>query len=207
MTDGAADHVLTAGHCGPTGPEWLAGGRPVGATAAGGFPGDACSLVEYAGGGAGDGKGVRITGTGAVSVGRRVFRSGGTTGLRGGRVTAADAAVNHPEGTVTGLIETEVCAEAGDSGGPLFSEGPGTRYQLGRQRECVKGGTTFLQPVDEALRSLGVPLITAPPGRVRADRVRRTRDAGPDAETSSRRPVSPVGSTSVPACWSSPAAS
>ncbi|GGS78110.1 hypothetical protein GCM10010240_09020 [Streptomyces griseoviridis] len=48
MTDRAADHVLKAGHCGPAGPEWFAGGRPVGATAAGGFPGDDCSLVEYA---------------------------------------------------------------------------------------------------------------------------------------------------------------
>ncbi|GGS78103.1 hypothetical protein J2S47_006415 [Streptomyces griseoviridis] len=87
---------------------------------------------------------MRITGTGAVSMGRRVFRSGGATGLRGGRVTAADAAVNHPEGTVTGLIETEVCAEAGDSGGPLFSEGLALGISSGGSGDCVKGGTTFL---------------------------------------------------------------
>jgi streptogrisin D len=29
--------------------------------------------------------------------------------------------VNYPEGTVTGLIKTSLCAQFGDSGGPLFS--------------------------------------------------------------------------------------
>ena len=29
--------------------------------------------------------------------------------------------MNYAEGTVTGLIRTNVCAEGGDTGGPLFA--------------------------------------------------------------------------------------
>uniref|UniRef100_UPI002A7F6F61 S1 family peptidase n=1 Tax=Streptomyces sp. CRN 30 TaxID=3075613 RepID=UPI002A7F6F61 len=173
VTDGRADFILTAGHCGPTGSVWFAdsaGREEVGRTIAGSFPGDDFSLVEYADGTAGDdadvvavgdGEGVRITGTGQASVGQRVFRSGSTSGLRDGRVTAVDATVNYPEGTVTGLIETDVCAESGDSGGPLFSEGIALGVTSGGNGDCAKGGTTFFQPVGEALESLGVRLIVA----------------------------------------------
>ncbi|MEV5545627.1 S1 family peptidase [Streptomyces sp. NPDC052309] len=174
VTDGSSDFILTAGHCGPTGSVWFGdgqGGREVGSTVAGSFPGDDFSLVQYAGGEAGDGadvvavgggKGVRITGAGQPSVGQRVFRSGSTTGLRDGRVTALDATVNYPEGTVTGLIETDVCAEPGDSGGPMFSQGVALGVTSGGSGDCAGGGTTFFQPVTEALASLGVRLIVSP---------------------------------------------
>ncbi|CAL9665832.1 S1 family peptidase [Streptomyces sp. enrichment culture] len=171
VTDGTSDFILTAGHCGPTGSVWFGDGRgerQVGRTVAGSFPGDDFSLVEYANGEAGDGadlvavgggKGVRITGTGVPAVGQRVFRSGSTSGLRDGRVTALDATVNYPEGTVTGLIETDVCAEPGDSGGPMFSEGVALGVTSGGSGDCDKGGTTFFQPLPEAMESLGVRLV------------------------------------------------
>ncbi|MEU4142517.1 S1 family peptidase [Streptomyces parvulus] len=171
VTDGRSDFILTAGHCGPTGSVWFGdggGGRQVGKTVAGSFPGDDFSLVEYANGKAGDGagvvavgdgKGVRITGTGEPAVGQRVFRSGSTSGLRDGRVTALDATVNYPEGTVSGLIETDVCAEPGDSGGPMFSEGVALGVTSGGNGDCAKGGTTYFQPLPEAMESLGVRLI------------------------------------------------
>lgn len=171
VTDGTSEFILTAGHCGPTGSVWFGDGRgdrQVGRTVAGSFPGDDFSLVEYANGEAGDGadlvavgdgKGVRITGTGEPAVGQRVFRSGSTSGLRDGRVTALDATVNYPEGTVTGLIETDVCAEPGDSGGPLFSEGIALGVTSGGNGDCDKGGTTFFQPLPEAMESLGVRLL------------------------------------------------
>ncbi|MDG9689075.1 S1 family peptidase [Streptomyces mutabilis] len=175
VTDGRSDFILTAGHCGPTGSVWFgdgAGDRRVGRTVAGSFPGDDFSLVEYANGEAGDGadvvavgagKGVRITGVGEPAVGQRVFRSGSTTGLRDGRVTALDATVNYPEGTVTGLIETDVCAEPGDSGGPMFSEGIALGVTSGGNGDCDKGGTTFFQPLPEAMASLGVRLLVSAP--------------------------------------------
>ncbi|MCV2461271.1 S1 family peptidase [Streptomyces sp. ICN988] len=173
VTDGTSDFILTAGHCGPTGSVWFGDGegdRQVGETVAGSFPGDDFSLVKYAGGKAGDdadvvavggGKGVRITGTGEPAVGQRVFRSGSTSGLRAGRVTALDATVNYPEGTVTGLIQTDVCAEPGDSGGPMFSEGLALGVTSGGSGDCAKGGTTFFQPLPEAMKSLGVRLIVS----------------------------------------------
>ncbi len=64
-----------------------------------------------------------------ATVGTAVFRMGSTTGLRDGQVTGLDATVNFqsetsPNGvdTVTGLIQTDVCAEPGDSGGSLFTQ-------------------------------------------------------------------------------------
>ncbi|MGW8063797.1 S1 family peptidase [Streptomyces ziwulingensis] len=173
VTDGRSEFILTAGHCGPTGSVWFGdegGGRQVGRTVAGSFPGDDFSLVEYANGRAGDGadvvavgegKGVRITGLGEPAVGQRVFRSGSTSGLRDGRVTALDATVNYPEGTVSGLIETDVCAEPGDSGGPMFSEGIALGVTSGGSGDCDDGGTTFFQPLPEAMASLGVRLLVS----------------------------------------------
>ncbi|MFE2281623.1 S1 family peptidase [Streptomyces sp. NPDC059454] len=174
VTDGKRDFILTAGHCGPDGSVWFAdnqGRQEVGTTVGGSFPGDDYSLIEYAGGRAGegagvvavgDGKGVRITGVADPAVGQRVFRSGSTSGLRDGEVTALDATVNYPEGTVSGLIESNVCAEPGDSGGPMFSEGIALGVTSGGSGDCRTGGTTYFQPVTKALAQLDVRLVVAP---------------------------------------------
>ncbi len=173
VTDGRSDFILTAGHCGAAGAAWFAGdpgGPPLGTTVDSAFPGSDFSLVRYAGGTAGPGadvvavgggKGVRITGAADPAVGQRVFRSGSTSGLREGRVTALNATVNYPEGTVTGLVETTVCAEPGDSGGPLFADGIALGVTSGGNGDCTTGGTTFFQPVTEALSALGVRMITS----------------------------------------------
>ncbi|KOV96846.1 protease [Streptomyces sp. NRRL B-1140] len=173
VTDGESDFILTAGHCGPDGSVWFAddrGRQQVGTSLKGSFPGDDYSLVKYdagrAGKGAdvvavGDGKGVRITGVADADVGQKVFRSGSTSGLREGEVTALDATVNYPEGTVSGLIETNVCAEPGDSGGPMFADGIALGLTSGGSGDCKAGGTTFFQPVTKALTELGVKLIVA----------------------------------------------
>ncbi|MEV5438317.1 S1 family peptidase [Streptomyces sp. NPDC052682] len=175
VTDGRSDFILTAGHCGPEGSVWFSDNQArnqVGTTVRRSFPGNDYSLVKYdsgrAGAGAdvvavGDGKGVRITGVADATVGRQVFRSGSTTGLRDGQVTALNATVNYPEGTVSGLIETNVCAEPGDSGGPLFSEGVALGVTSGGSGDCTAGGTTYFQPVTEALRELGMKLIVSAP--------------------------------------------
>ncbi|MFH0172470.1 S1 family peptidase [Streptomyces cacaoi] len=175
VTNGTNDFILTAGHCGPTGSTWFADNQAkqqVGQTVNSNFPGADFSLVQYASGKAGagadvvaigDGNGVRITGTGDAAVGQRVFRSGSTSGLRDGEVTGLDATVNYPEGSVSGLIETTVCAEPGDSGGPMFSDGIALGVTSGGSGDCTTGGTTFFQPVTRALAQLGVQLIVAAP--------------------------------------------
>lgn len=175
VTNGRSDFILTAGHCGPAGSTWFAdsqGDQQLGNTVNSVFPGSDFSLVQYASGKAGagagvvavgGGKGVRITGVADPAVGQRVFRSGSTSGLHDGRVTALNATVNYPEGTVTGLVETTVCAEPGDSGGPLFSEGIALGVTSGGNGDCTAGGTTFFQPVTKALSALGVRLLVSPP--------------------------------------------
>jgi hypothetical protein len=173
VTDGQRDFILTAGHCGPSGSIWFAdnqGNQQLGRTVNSAFPGNDFSLVQYASGKAGEGadvvaigggKGVLITGLADPAVGQRVFRSGSTSGLHDGQVTALNATVNYPEGTVTGLIQTDVCAEPGDSGGPLFSEGVALGVTSGGNGDCTTGGTTFFQPVTKALSALNVRLLVA----------------------------------------------
>ncbi|CAM5294681.1 Streptogrisin D OS=Streptomyces griseomycini OX=66895 GN=FHS37_005480 PE=3 SV=1 [Streptomyces griseomycini] len=64
---------------------------------------------------------VAIARAAEATVGQEVFRMGSTTGLADGQVLGLNATVNYPEGTVTGLIQTDVCAEPGDSGGSMFT--------------------------------------------------------------------------------------
>ncbi|GHI03765.1 protease [Streptomyces cellostaticus] len=173
VTNGQSDFILTAGHCGPAGSIWFAdnqGNQQLGKTVSSTFPGNDFSLVQYNSGKAGDGagvvaigggKGVRITGVADPTVGQRVFRSGSTSGLHDGQVTALNATVNYPEGTVTGLVQTNVCAEPGDSGGPLFSEGIALGVTSGGSGDCTTGGTTFFQPVTKAMAALNVRLIVS----------------------------------------------
>ncbi|OAH13471.1 S1 family peptidase [Streptomyces jeddahensis] len=172
VTDGRGDFVLTAGHCGPVGTTWFQDGQgtaQLGTTVAGSFPGSDFSLVRYENAGSGTrggpgvvdiggGRAVRIVGAADPVVGQQVFRSGSTTGLHSGRVTAVNATVNYPEGTVTGLIETDVCAEPGDSGGPLIAQGLALGVTSGGNGDCGSGGTTFFQPATKALDALGVKL-------------------------------------------------
>lgn len=175
VTKGQENFILTAGHCGPVGTNWFGDEQrtgQVGTTIQRSFPGDDYSLVRYGNGdGAavegsdsalvniGDGQAVRITGVADPVVGQQVFRSGSTTGLRTGRVTALNATVNYREGPVTGLIQTTVCAEPGDSGGPLLSQGIALGITSGGTGDCTAGGVTFFQPMTSAMRALGVNLI------------------------------------------------
>ncbi|WP_055489236.1 S1 family peptidase [Streptomyces sp. TP-A0356] len=171
VTNGQSEFILTAGHCGPGGTLWFSdntGRGRLGQTVTSEFPGSGdFSLIRYESGqetaGAnvvaiGGGRGVRITAAGDPVVGEKVFRSGSTSGLHDGEVTALDATVNYPEGSVTGLIQTTVCAEPGDSGGPLFSEGIALGVTSGGSGNCQAGGTTFFQPVTKAMSALGVRL-------------------------------------------------
>ena len=203
VTNGQANFILTAGHCGPVGTTWFSdqqGSQQIGATVAGSFPGGDFSLVQYGPGTAlrgadivtvGDGQGVRITGAADAAVGQKVFRSGSTTGLQSGEVTGLNATVNYPQGTVTGLIETTVCAEPGDSGGPMFADGVALGVTSGGNGDCQQGGTTFFQPVTKALDSLGVKLASDPDRAVRRRPRPGARAAPTTARARRRLPVRP----------------
>jgi streptogrisin D len=66
--------------------------------------------------------------------------------------------VNYAEGSVSGLIRTNVCAEPGDSGGSLFSGSAAIGLTSGGNGNCTIGGTTYFQPVTEALSVYGVSI-------------------------------------------------
>ncbi|UUN30653.1 S1 family peptidase [Streptomyces sp. FIT100] len=206
VTDGRRAFILTAGHCGSAGTVWSGGRRragQLGTTVASSFPGDDFSLVRYEDGESvdgtvpgiveiGGGQGVRIVGAAEAVVGRQVFRSGSTTGLRTGRVTAVNATVNYPEGTVTGLIETTVCAEPGDSGGPLFAQGLALGVTSGGNGDCTTGGVTYFQPVTEAMAALGVSLAGQAPAGADGPDPGRTEPSAPADPPSSAAAVPPA---------------
>ncbi|MFJ8698594.1 S1 family peptidase [Streptomyces ardesiacus] len=160
---------LTAGHCGVAAAQWsdAQGGRPIATVDRAVFPGqgdfalvryddpatDAPSEVNL-----GD-QTLPISDAAEATVGQEVFRMGSTTGLADGRVLGLDATVNYPEGTVTGLIQTDVCAEPGDSGGSLFTrDGLAIGLTSGGSGDCTTGGETFFQPVTTALNAVGATL-------------------------------------------------
>ena len=64
--------------------------------------------------------------------------------------------MSYPQGVVSGLIRTNVCAEPGDSGGPLFAGTAAIGLTSGGSGNCTTGGTTFFQPVTEALSVYGL---------------------------------------------------
>jgi len=159
---------LTAGHCTNIGSTWYANSSQttvLGSRAGTSFPGNDYGIVRYtnttiskpgnvwlySGTSTQD-----ITGARNAVVNETVRRSGSTTGVRSGRVTALNATVNYPQGTVTGLIRTTVCAQPGDSGGSLFAGSSALGLTSGGSGNCTTGGTTFFQPVTEPLSVYGV---------------------------------------------------
>ncbi|MFI6659261.1 S1 family peptidase [Streptomyces sp. NPDC050523] len=168
---------LTAGHCGVAAKQWSDSetGQPIATVDQATFPGNGdFSLIKYddpntqapSEVNTGEGQPVQITQAADATVGEQVFRMGSTTGLHDGTVTGLDATVNFqsetdPNGvdTVTGLIQTDVCAEAGDSGGSLFTQdGSAVGMTSGGSGDCTSGGETFFQPVTAALQATGATL-------------------------------------------------
>ncbi|MFJ6070480.1 S1 family peptidase [Streptomyces sp. NPDC093065] len=160
---------LTAGHCGVAADQWsdVQGGQPIATVDQAVFPGEGdFALVRYDDPATeapsevnlGD-QTLPISRAAEAAVGQEVFRMGSTTGLADGQVLGLDATVNYPEGTVTGLIQTDVCAEPGDSGGSLFTrDGLAIGLTSGGSGDCTAGGETFFQPVTTALEAVGATL-------------------------------------------------
>jgi streptogrisin B len=160
-------YFLTAGHCTDGAGSWYSNsGRTtvLGTTSGSSFPGNDYGIVRYTNSSvtkSGSVGNVDITSAATPSVGTTVTRRGSTTGTHSGRVTGLNATVNYGGGDiVSGLIQTTVCAEPGDSGGPLYSTS-GIAYGLtsGGSGNCTSGGTTFFQPVVEALNAYGVKVF------------------------------------------------
>ncbi|MFD2768366.1 S1 family peptidase [Micromonospora eburnea] len=162
-------YFLTAGHCTNIGSTWYSNSSQttvLGTRAGTSFPGNDYGIVRHSNSANATGNVYLYNGTyrdvtGAANayVGMSVTRSGSTTGVHSGSVQAVNATVNYAEGSVSGLIRTNVCAEPGDSGGSLFSGNSAVGLTSGGSGNCSSGGTTYFQPVTEPMSVYGVSII------------------------------------------------
>ena len=162
VRSGTTYYFLTAGHCGNIGTTWYSNSSlttVLGTRAGTSFPGNDYAIIRFTGSATHPSAvgSTTISTAATPAVGTTVYRTGSTTGLHSGRVTALNSTVNYSEGSVSGLIRTTVCAEGGDSGGPLYSGGS-VAYGLtsGGSGNCSSGGVTYFQPVVEPLSVYGV---------------------------------------------------
>ncbi|WP_381790389.1 S1 family peptidase [Streptomyces niveus] len=152
-------YALTAGHCTNTGDV-----SNIGTTVNSSFPGNDYALIRYTDQSAAQGSVYLYNGTyqditsaGNASIGQRVSSVSPTGGLRSGTVVGLNATVNYGGGDIVyGMIQTNLCAEPGSSGGPVFSATQAIGLISGGSGNCSSGGTTFAQPVVEPLAAYGV---------------------------------------------------
>lgn len=163
VRSGSTYYFLTAGHCTDGAGTWWANSAKttvLGTTHGSSFPTNDYGIVRYTNTGitkSGTVGSQDITSAGNATVGQNVTRRGSTTGTHSGRVTGLNATVNYGGGDVVyGMIKTTVCAEPGDSGGPLYAGTKALGLTSGGSGNCSSGGTTFFQPVTEALSRYGV---------------------------------------------------
>lgn len=160
VNNGGQDYLLDAGHCTQGLPDWSGVGPSVDSK----FPGTDYGLIRNdAGNSAGvvdtyDGNSQTITQAGAATVGENVCKSGRTTFVTCGSVSAVDQTVNYSDGlggvqTVHGLIQTTVHCDHGDSGGPLYDGQTGLGMVSGGD-----GTTDYFQPLPAALAAYGLTL-------------------------------------------------
>ncbi len=152
VTRGTTQGFATAGHCGRAGTT-TSGFNQVsqGSFQASTFPGRDTAWVAtnsnwtatpYV---AVQGQNVKVAGSTQSAVGASICRSGSTTGWHCGTITRHNTSVTYPEATISGVTETTVCAEPGDSGG---------------SGDCRSGGTTFHQPINPLIQGYRLTLKT-----------------------------------------------
>ncbi len=166
-TSATASFVITAGHCTEGGGTWSGYNQAViGPVATSNFPTDdfgsikVNSTATWVPTSQVQGT-TSVLGSTEAAVGASVCRSGSTTGYRCGTIQSKNATVNYGGGDVVyGLTRTNACAEPGDSGGSWVAGRQAQGMTSGGSGDCTVGGTTYFQPVNEALTRLGLTLVT-----------------------------------------------
>ncbi|QGV77447.1 carbohydrate-binding protein [Streptomyces ficellus] len=169
VTRGTQQGFATAGHCGRAGTTTTGYNRVAqGSFQASTFPGrdtawvatntnwTATPYVKGAGG-----ANVRVAGSVQQPVGASICRSGSTTGWHCGTIQQHNTSVTYPEGTISGVTRTTVCAEPGDSGGSYISGSQAQGVTSGGSGDCRSGGTTYHQPINPLLQAYGLTLTTS----------------------------------------------
>ncbi len=172
---GTTRYVLSAGHCISAGSSWYGVGGYIGPAAGSSFPGNDYGRIRVDSAAAmstplvdryTSGSDVTITGVASPAVGSSVCYSSPLTGWRCGNVTGVNQTVCYPEGCVYQLIRTNLCPEVGTAGAPVVTNpGSGNTVRAvgliaGGSGNCTSGGTTFVQPISEALAAYGLTLYT-----------------------------------------------
>ncbi|MBQ1080914.1 MULTISPECIES: S1 family peptidase [unclassified Nocardiopsis] len=171
VTDSSGnDGFVTAGHCGTVGTSADSeDGSGSGVFEESIFPGNDAAFVSstsnwtvtnlvnmYSSGGT-----QSVGGSSQAPVGAAVCRSGSTTGWHCGSIEARGQSVSYPEGTVTDMTRTDVCAEPGDSGGSFIADDQAQGMTSGGSGNCSSGGTTYYQEVGPALSTWNLSLVTS----------------------------------------------
>ncbi|KAH7408669.1 trypsin-like cysteine/serine peptidase domain-containing protein [Phaeosphaeria sp. MPI-PUGE-AT-0046c] len=158
---------VSAGHCGTSGrTATTTGGATLGTFSGSSFPGNDYSYIRGSSGNTFQGRinnysggTIAVAGSTASASGASICRSGSTTGVHCGTVRSLGASVSYAEGRVTGLTQTNVCAEPGDSGGSFYSGSQAQGVTSGGSGDCSSGGVTYFQPVNEILSAYGLTLV------------------------------------------------
>jgi hypothetical protein len=165
---GAQNGFVSAGHCGKKGEATTGFNRAAqGVFQASSFPVDDQAWVAVNANWTprpvvnnGSGGTVSVAGSREAIEGASVCRSGSTTDWQCGVIRQRDASVTYPQGTVFGVTRTSVCAEPGDSGGSFISVDQAQGVTSGGSGDCVDGGVTYFQPINEILTAYGLTLMT-----------------------------------------------
>ncbi|MFK4227495.1 S1 family peptidase [Streptomyces sp. NPDC019890] len=165
VSKGINRYFLTAGHCTNLAATWYAtpGGPPIGGRVGTSFPTNDYGIVRYRVGPqpAGvvnlyNGTYQDITSAADPIVGQAIKKSGSTTKVTSGTVTAVNVTVNYGDGPVYGMVRTTVCSAGGDSGGAHFAGSTALGIHSGSSGCRGTRGTAIFQPVREALSAYGV---------------------------------------------------
>ncbi|MET9931385.1 MULTISPECIES: S1 family peptidase [unclassified Streptomyces] len=115
---------------------------------------------------------VAVKGSSRASSGASICKSGATTGWTCGTIGSYNNTVTYkdlnggPDTVITGLATSSVCTEGGDSGGAYISGNQAQGMTSGGPigQECTGGvnsrGSSYFQPLDDALRYYGLTLNT-----------------------------------------------
>ncbi|MEU1280068.1 S1 family peptidase [Streptomyces sp. NPDC005805] len=173
-------YTLTAGHCmqGASNSQWFRNGVYLGQVTAYTVVGSDHAILANASPAYWiprpavwryDGYINNVTGWSNAVVGSVVCKSGRTTGYSCGSVTAVGVSANTPSGAKWGQVQTNLCAEPGDSGGPVTAGNravglTGSSVTHGASRKCGQKvnqpNVALFQPVGAALSAYGVSLVT-----------------------------------------------
>jgi streptogrisin D len=156
VNKGGQNYIIDAGHCTQGLPSW----NGIGPSTDSQFPGTDYGLIENDSGDAPgavdtyDGNQQPITSYADATVGEQLCKSGRTTQVTCGSVQALDQTVDYGNGdVVNGLVETNVQAGEGDSGGPWYDGSTGLGTTSGGD-----SSTTYFQPLSAAISAYGVTL-------------------------------------------------